>query len=147
MAHPEWFSQRPLVLAGDLNSNKIWDAHRKVGNHSAVVKLLDEHRLVSAYHDYFDEPHGEESRHTMFFYRRRDRTFHLDYIFIPREWAVRLKAVEVGKFETWSKLSDHCPVVVDVADVPAHPLKSLVASDLPLQSSRESLDVKKGKKT
>jgi exonuclease III len=51
----------------------------------------------------------------MFFYRRCDRTFHLDYIFIPREWASRLKTVEVGKCETWLKLSDHCPVVVDVA--------------------------------
>jgi exodeoxyribonuclease-3 len=75
-AHPEWFSQRPVVLAGDLNSNKIWDAHQKVGNHSAVVKLLDEHGLVSAYHDWFREPQGEESRHTMFFYRRDERTFH-----------------------------------------------------------------------
>jgi exonuclease III len=114
IAHPEWFSQQPVVLAGDLNSNKIWDAHRAVGNHSAVVNLLGEHGLVSAYHEYFHEPQGEESQHTMFFYRRRDRTFHLDYIFIPREWAARLKTVEVGGYEQWSKLSDHCPVVVEV---------------------------------
>jgi exodeoxyribonuclease III len=95
---------------------KNWDTHRLVGNHSAVVKLLDERGLVSTYHDYFHEPQGEESRHTMFFYRRRDRTFHLDYIFIPRGWATRLRTVEVGQFLTWSKLSDHCPVVVEVVD-------------------------------
>jgi exonuclease III len=113
-AHPEWFDGHPVVLAGDLNSNKIWDAHRKVGNHSAVMKLLEERGLVSAYHDWFREPQGEESRPTMFFYRRCDRTFHLDYIFIPRGWASRLKTVEVGNCETWLKLSDHCPVVVEV---------------------------------
>jgi endonuclease/exonuclease/phosphatase family metal-dependent hydrolase len=119
MAHPEWFvSQRPVVLAGDLNSNKIWDAHRRVGNHSTVVKLLGERGLVSAYHEYSGEPQGEESSPTMFFYRRCDRTFHLDYIFIPREWAARLKTVEVGEFETWSKLSDHCPVVIEVVERP-----------------------------
>jgi hypothetical protein len=61
MAHQEWFGHKPVVLAGDLNSNKIWDAHRKVGNHSAVMKLLDERGLVSAYHEHFGEPQGEES--------------------------------------------------------------------------------------
>jgi endonuclease/exonuclease/phosphatase family metal-dependent hydrolase len=54
----------------------------------------------------------------MFFYRRADRTFHLDYIFIPREWVSRLRTVEIGGYEQWSKLSDHCPVAVDVADSP-----------------------------
>ena len=34
MAHPEWFNGNPVVVAGDFNSNKIWDAKRKVGNHS-----------------------------------------------------------------------------------------------------------------
>jgi endonuclease/exonuclease/phosphatase family metal-dependent hydrolase len=116
MEHPEWFGHLPVILAGDLNSNKIWDAHRKVGNHSAVMKLLDERGLVSAYHEHFGEPQGEESRHTMFFFRRRDKTFHLDYIFIPRGWASRLRTAEVGDCETWLKLSDHCPVVVEVAD-------------------------------
>ena len=26
-SHPEWFDGAPVVLAGDLNSNKIWDKH------------------------------------------------------------------------------------------------------------------------
>jgi exodeoxyribonuclease III len=98
MAHPEWFGE-----SLDLNSNTIWDAHRRVGNHSDVVKHMGERGLVSAYHEYFGEPQGEESRRTMCFYRRDDRTFHLDYIFIPKEWASRLKSVEVGGYEQWSK--------------------------------------------
>jgi hypothetical protein len=60
MAHPEWFNGNPVVVAGDFNSNKIWDAKREVGNHSDVVKFLDERGLVSAYHETFDESQGTE---------------------------------------------------------------------------------------
>jgi exonuclease III len=116
MAHPEWFNGSPVVVAGDFNSNKIWDAHREVGNHSAVVKLLGDRGLVSAYHEHFGEPQGEESRRTLYMFRHEDKPYHIDYIFIPQEWASRLKTVEVGAFETWSNLSDHCPVAVDVTD-------------------------------
>jgi exodeoxyribonuclease-3 len=114
MSHPEWFDGTPVVLAGDLNSNKIWDAERLVGNHSDVVKILAERGLVSGYHEFFGEAQGAESRPTIYFYRHADRPFHIDYIFIPREWAPRLKAVDIGGYERWSKLSDHCPVTVDI---------------------------------
>jgi hypothetical protein len=57
---------------------------------SAVVKHLGERGLVSAYDDHFGEPQGEESRRTMFFYRREHRPFHIDYIFISRAWAAQL---------------------------------------------------------
>jgi endonuclease/exonuclease/phosphatase family metal-dependent hydrolase len=49
-------------------------------------------------------------------FRHEDKPYHVDYIFIPREWAPRLRAVEVGGYEQWSKLSDHCPVIADVMD-------------------------------
>jgi exodeoxyribonuclease III len=114
MSHPEWFGGRPVVLAGDLNSNKIWDTERAVGNHSHVVKMLAERGLVSGYHEFFREGQGVETRTTMHLYRHENRPYHIDYIFIPREWATRLTAVEVGKYGVWSKLSDHCPVTVDV---------------------------------
>jgi exodeoxyribonuclease III len=115
ISHPEWFNGNPVVLAGDLNSNKIWDGERKSGNHSDVVKLLGEQGLVSAYHEFSQEPQGEESRPTIHFRRRQSRPYHIDYIFIPQEWATRLKTVEVGEYEQWSKLSDHCPLVLLIA--------------------------------
>jgi exodeoxyribonuclease-3 len=114
ISHPEWFNENPLVVAGDLNSNKIWDRERLVGNHSDVVKILAEHGLVSGYHEYFDEAQGAESRPTIYLYRHAHRTFHIDYIFIPQEWATHLKTVDVGSYEQWSKLSDHCPVTVEI---------------------------------
>jgi exonuclease III len=114
MSHPEWFNGTPVVLAGDFNSNKIWDGKRRVGNHSDVVKILAERGLVSGYHEFLAEAQGAESRPTFYMNRYAHRPYHIDYIFIPREWAPRLKTVDVGEYERWSKLSDHCPVVVDI---------------------------------
>jgi exodeoxyribonuclease III len=114
VSHPEWFDGAPVVLAGDLNSNKKWDKQRKVANHSHVVEILADRGLVSGYHEFFNEAQGAESRPTSHLYRHADKPYHIDYIFIPREWAPRLQTVDVGSYEQWSKLSDHCPVTVDV---------------------------------
>ncbi|MEO6757981.1 MAG: hypothetical protein ABIO24_00900 [Saprospiraceae bacterium] len=114
MAHPEWFKGNAVVVAGDFNSNRIWDAKRKLGNHSGVVKYLDGRGLVSAYHEHFNESQGTEISPTLHLFRHIHRPYHVDYVFIPREWASRLRAVEVGEYSQWSKLSDHCPVVVDI---------------------------------
>jgi exodeoxyribonuclease III len=114
MSHSEWFDGTPVVLAGDLNSNKIWDAKRQVGNHSDVVKILAERGLVSGYHEFFGEAQGTESRYAFYLHRHAHRPYHIDYIFIPGEWATRLKTVDVGEYEQWSKLSDHCPVTVEI---------------------------------
>ena len=114
IAHPEWFNGRPVVVAGDFNSNKVWDFKRKLGNHSAVVKLLEERGLLSAYHEKFNEFQGAETRPTLHLLHNKEKPYHIDYVFIPREWVNRLKAVEVGPYELWAKRSDHCPVVVDL---------------------------------
>jgi exonuclease III len=81
-----------------------------------VVKILDERGLVSTYHEHFGEPQGGESRQTMYLFRHADRPYHIDYIFIPRAWTPRLQTVEVGGYEQWSKLSDHCPVIVSLRE-------------------------------
>jgi exodeoxyribonuclease III len=114
MSYTEWFNGTPVILAGDLNSNKIWDCERVVGNHSDVVRILAERGLVSGYHEFFGEAQGAESRPTFNLFRHSHRPFHLDYIFLPQEWAQRLKTVDVGEYERWSKLSDHCPVTVEI---------------------------------
>jgi exonuclease III len=114
-SHPEWFGRGPLVIAGDLNSNKKWDSERKVGNHSEVVRILSERGLVSGYHGHFSEEQGMETRPTLYLHRHLHRPDHIDYVFIPREWLPHVISVEVGKYEKWSKLSDHCPVIVEIA--------------------------------
>ena len=115
--HPKWFSGGlPLVMAGDLNSNSSLDPGRKIRQHRTVVELLDKRGIVSAYHSYFGEEQGAETRPTYYFWHREERRFHLDYIFLPRSWMERVTDLGVGSFETWRAVSDHMPVWVDLAD-------------------------------
>src|SRR5580704_17896474 len=45
-------SAKTTILAGDFNSNTIWDRKRRAGNHSNVVKYLEDKGIYSAYHLY-----------------------------------------------------------------------------------------------
>jgi hypothetical protein len=112
-ANPEWFNGGPVVMCGDFNSNAIWDDGR-TKNHSSLVNFLAERKIVSAYHQYFSERQGEEKRPTHYFYHQKRRSFHIDYVFLPEEWAKRIKDVEVGEYQQWRKISDHVPLIVDV---------------------------------
>lgn len=68
---------------------------------------------MSAYHGFRGVPHGEERDATHYWRYAEKDAFHLDYVFVPREWTIR--DVRVGPFEVWGKRSDHVPVIVDVA--------------------------------
>jgi exonuclease III len=110
--HGERISCLPLVIAGDFNSNTIWDKERPGRNHTEVVRLLKTYGSLSAYHAHFNESHGAETRPTYYFLHRQNRPYHLDYIFAPKAW--RVQSVQVGSFEEWGHLSDHVPVIVDL---------------------------------
>jgi len=112
--HPQWFSGKNCIVCGDFNSNKFWDGSRKEGNHSALVQRLEERGLVSSYHHFFSELQGDESRPTYYFWHRKNRGYHIDYIFLPKEWASAIESVEVGSHADWARLSDHVPVIVEV---------------------------------
>jgi exonuclease III len=113
-ANPNWFNGPPTLLCGDFNSNAIWDKMRKDGNHSAVVKFLAGQKIVSAYHHFYSEEHGRETRPTHYFWHHKNRGFHIDYVFLSQSWADRIKEVEVGGYDAWAKLSDHVPLVVNL---------------------------------
>jgi exodeoxyribonuclease-3 len=114
-----FLGERPALIAGDLNSNTIWDKPGWRINHSTKVRILEESfGLVSAYHTIRGEAHGAESEPTLYW---RDRTkdgptYHIDYVFLPAAWIGKVSHLSIGTFETWcgAGLSDHVPVVVDV---------------------------------
>ena len=110
--HRGWFSNAPVVAAGDFNSNVQWDQNRPGRNHTEVVRLFEGHGLISAYHTHHEEKQGAETCPTYYFYRHQDRPFHIDYVFVPKDW--KLRSVEVGSFREWGHLSDHVPMVVDL---------------------------------
>jgi len=108
--HGAWIRQRHTVILGDFNAN----ASFKGNNWSDLLGLLEPLGLVSAYHRHFDEMPGKESRPTHFHKGKQESPFHLDYCFLPEEWARRIKTVDVGAYADWYKYSDHVPLVVSL---------------------------------
>jgi exodeoxyribonuclease III len=101
------------LLVGDFNSNQIFDRRRRACNHSTVVEQLAQDGIVSLYHEYFHESHGQESRPTFYLTRMVARPFHLDYCFAPIHWSQRITRLVVGDFAEWRPWSDHCPLFVE----------------------------------
>ena len=110
--HDAFLRSGPVIVAGDFNSNVLWDRERKDRlGHDRLVQRLHDLGLESAYHGHFNEQQGAESRPTYFQNRNLKRPYHLDYVFMPKEWTARCH-VEVGDAASWLKHSDHMPMVV-----------------------------------
>ncbi|RIK44908.1 MAG: exonuclease [Chloroflexi bacterium] len=109
----DFLTEKETVVAGDFNSNKQWDRKPRIGNHSWVVDALARHGLVSVYHEWSGEAQGAESAKTLFMYRKRAKTYHIDYCFAPRPWLKRLRFFAVGEYERWSAASDHMPLFLE----------------------------------
>lgn len=102
---------------GDFNSNARWDrAHLKDRNHSAMVQRLRALGLTSAYHAVRDVAQGEEREHTFFQYGKAGRGYHIDHCFVPDAWVGAIREVRIGGHAQWSRLSDHCPMLIDLDD-------------------------------
>ena len=108
----------PAVIAGDWNSNAIWDKPGWRINHMTKVRILSDIDLVSAYHEVTGEAQGRETTPTHYWRDRREDgpTYHIDYAFVPRDWVGRITHFEIGSFSQWcgNGLSDHVPLILDV---------------------------------
>jgi exonuclease III len=105
-------TEKPTILMGDFNSNKIWDKEHPKSSHSDVVKLLEGKKIFSSYHLLHKQEQGTEAHPTLYMYRHKDKPYHIDYCFVSAEMAKRLQSVEIGDYESWTKHSDHVPVIV-----------------------------------
>jgi len=105
-------TNKPVILAGDFNSNTIWDKKYRVGNHSHVVQRLAEKNIYSTYHLHHKQEQGKEKHPTLYMYRHKDKPYHIDYCFASAELANKLQSVEIGKHKFWTQYSDHVPVIV-----------------------------------
>lgn len=100
------------MLAGDFNSNTIWDKKYRTGNHSHVVEKLARKKISSCYHLHHQQEHGKEKHPTFYLYKHKDKPYHLDYCFASKDITDRVQHVEIGKHRYWSKYSDHVPLIV-----------------------------------
>ena len=102
-----------VIIAGDFNSNTIFDKPTKIATHSNLVKFLMSKRIVSTYHYFYNHRHGLEEHPTHFWKRKFDKPFHIDYCFASSQIMMKLKNVQIGNYETWTKHSDHKPLIVE----------------------------------
>jgi endonuclease/exonuclease/phosphatase family metal-dependent hydrolase len=105
-------TNKQTILIGDFNSNTIWDKKRRESNHSNVVKVLEEKGIFSSYHLFHKQKQGKEQHPTLYMYRHRKKSYHIDYCFISEDFAKKIRSVEIGEFDHWAKYSDHVPVIV-----------------------------------
>lgn len=103
---------RQTMLIGDFNSNTIWDRKYREGNHSNVVKVLEEKGIFSCYHLHHKQVQGMEQHPTFYLYRHKDKPYHLDYCFASADFTAKIQNVEIGDYEYWMQYSDHVPVIV-----------------------------------
>lgn len=111
--YEDLFIGNKIVLAGDFNSNTIWDKPRREGNHSTLVAKLESKQIFSTYHKFHNQIQGKEEHATWFMYRHKDKPYHLDYCFASIDFIKNLTSVEIGKYEDWAMHSDHKPVIVE----------------------------------
>jgi endonuclease/exonuclease/phosphatase family metal-dependent hydrolase len=106
-----------VIIAGDFNSNNYWENEykaKKVHSHNDIILKLKEYGIESAYHNYFNCNNGNENDPTLLWMMKKEQKFHIDYCFISKNY--KIKNVEIGSISEWeeSKLSDHCPIIVDI---------------------------------
>lgn len=97
-----------IIIAGDFNSNAIWDEWDRWWNHSDVVEILKDENIQSVYHDFKNEQQGKETIPTFFMQRKREKPYHIDYFFTSSNFET--KSLEIGKYENWIESSDHVPI-------------------------------------
>ena len=104
-----------ILIAGDFNSNSMWDAWDRWWNHSDVVRELEELGIYSLYHTVKHEAQGSESDPTFYMHRKREKSYHIDYAFVSRKY-LPYASLEVGNPRIWLEHSDHMPLFVNYKD-------------------------------
>ena len=111
--YDQYLNNKQTMLIGDFNSNTIWDKPTRVGNHSAVVKQLEEKGIYSSYHCFHNQAQGQEIHPTLYMYRHEDKPYHIDYCFASKDLIDKLQSVEVGEYDFWIQYSDHMPLIAN----------------------------------
>jgi exodeoxyribonuclease-3 len=112
--YDKYLINKRTILVGDFNSNTIWDRKYREGNHSTVVKRLEDKGIYSSYHFFHNQVQGKETHPTLYLYRHQNKPYHIDYCFVSKDIAKKIKSVEIGDFDFWCKYSDHVPVIVSL---------------------------------
>ena len=104
------------IVAGDFNCSLQGPSGSA---HARNLARLQELGMRSGYHAHSGQEHGAETAMTLRWVApgRLPRGYHCDYVVLPESLLSNVTAVRIGSMEEWvdSRLSDHCPVIVDLA--------------------------------
>ena len=103
-----------IIIAGDFNSNSIWDKWDRWWNHTDVVRELSENGIKSLYHELYSIEQGKEDKPTFFLQKKKEKSYHIDYFFGSNEFLNKQLSLKIENYEDWIDLSDHMPVIVDI---------------------------------
>ncbi|QXO95404.1 hypothetical protein KSK55_03090 [Methanospirillum purgamenti] len=110
--------QSKCMIIGDLNWNVCWDSATQknpvTGTLTEFNAILANFEIFSAYHFHENIKFGFEKKPTLFLYRKKERPYHVDYIYTSMDFLKNLKMLEIGKFDEWIQFSDHMPVYIDI---------------------------------
>jgi endonuclease/exonuclease/phosphatase family metal-dependent hydrolase len=106
-------SEKKVIIAGDFNSNVIWDKNHRHASHSMTIKKLSDMNIHSVYHKHFSQLPGNEIHPTFYLYRHENKPYHIDYCFVSEYFMEKLTKVEIGNYVNWKALSDHSPLIVN----------------------------------
>jgi exodeoxyribonuclease III len=110
--YSDLLNKENVILAGDFNSSSIWDKPNRIYNHTNLVNLLKNNNIYSTYHSFYNQEQGKETASTLFMHRKIERPYHIDFCFASKNLIDKIKSVEIGKYENWTKHSDHKPVTI-----------------------------------
>jgi endonuclease/exonuclease/phosphatase family metal-dependent hydrolase len=101
-----------IIIAGDFNSNAIWDQWDRWWNHTDVVKILQEKNIESIYHLLNSEKHGNEMKPTFFLQKNIEKSYHIDYFFVSKDFQKPID-FKVESHDNWIEISDHVPLILE----------------------------------
>ncbi len=109
-----WLESSQSIVIGDFNNSVIWDKPEGSYNFEDINHKLNNLGLYSAYHKNSSAAFGSEPYATFFHTKNINKPYHIDYCFVEESLVV--ERVQVLDFLDWRKISDHVPVVVDIAE-------------------------------
>ncbi|WP_422004417.1 endonuclease/exonuclease/phosphatase family protein [Roseivirga pacifica] len=101
------------IIAGDFNSNAIWDQWDRCWNHSDVVNTLKQKEIESIYHLLSGEKQGSETTPTFWLQKNAEKPYHIDYFFLSKEFQ-KPKTFRIEERSDWIEFSNHVPLILEL---------------------------------
>jgi len=112
--HREELNKQNTIIAGDFNSNSIWDKQDRWWSHTDTINELTTINIESLYHYQTGEKQGQETQPSFYLHRNTEKPYHIDYFFMSSH-LLSVSKVELGNIKDWLTVSDHMPLCATIS--------------------------------